>query len=104
MPTLEELRQWARGEAVEGLPPISPRKGVERPKLAATGRPSHKYKLNPDGTDALLLFGAFRGQALSVLVATARGRKYLNWILDRDFDEDLKAVCRYQLELHKRVK
>jgi hypothetical protein len=103
MPTLDELRRWARGETVEGLPPIAPRKEVERPKLDPTGRLSRKYKLNADATDALLQFGAFRGQALSVLVATARGRKYLAWILDRDFDDDLKSVCRYQMELHKRV-
>lgn len=102
MPTLDELRRWARGEEVEGLPPIAPCKEVERPVIDPTARTSRKYKLNPDCTDALLQFGFFRGQAISAIVASARGRKYLNWILDRDFDDALKAVCRYQLELNKR--
>ncbi len=104
MPTLDELRRWARGEPIEGLPNIMPRKEVERPRLASVGRVSGKYKINPDGTDALLQFGSFRGQVLSSLVTSARGRKYLRWILDQDFDENLKAVCRYQMELAKRVK
>ena len=104
MPTLDELRRWARGEAIDGLPPITPRKEVERPTVDPTGaRTSRKYKLNADGTDALLNFGAFRGESLSKLVTTARGRKYLTWIVDRDFDEALKAACRYQLESHNRA-
>lgn len=103
MPTLDELRRWARGEAVEGLPKLVTRKEVDRPKIdAEAARKSAKYKLNPDGTDALLLFGSFRGQAISTLVMSARGRKYLDWILERDFDDTLKAVCRYHLELYKR--
>jgi hypothetical protein len=109
MPTLEELRRWARGERIEGLPQIAPRKevDVERPKLGAESsvrRLSGKYKLNAEGTDALLQFGSFTGHAVSALVTTARGRKYLAWIVSKDFDEDLKAVCRYHMELHKRVK
>lgn len=99
MATLDELRRWARGEAVEGLPKAL-RKEVERPKVDPSVR-SYKYKLNPEGTDALLQFGLFRGQAISALVEHARGRKYLGWIIDSDFDESLKAVCRYHLELKK---
>lgn len=102
MPTLDELRRWARGESVEGLPAIAVRKPVERPAVDPTRRTSRKYKLNDDNTDALLQFGLYRGQTVSSLVATARGRKYLSWILDRDFDDALKAVCRYHMELHKR--
>lgn len=100
MPTLEELRRWARGETIEGLPK-APRKEVERPKVDPSTR-SRKYKINPEGTDALLQFGLFRGQAISALVEHPRGRKYIGWILDSDFDEALKAVCRYHLELKKR--
>lgn len=103
MPTLEELRRWARGEAVEGLPAVKPRKEVERPKVDASALRSTKYKLNPDATDALLQFGAFRGQTISSLVTSARGRKYINWILEQDFDDTLKSVCRYHLELMKRA-
>lgn len=101
MPTLDELRRWARGEAIEGLPPIAPRKEVERPTRARIGRVSRKYALSADNTDAWLNFGIFRGQHVSKLVETARGRKYLAWILDRDFDEELKAVCRHQMELQR---
>lgn len=106
MPTLDELRRWARGEAIDGLPSVAPRKAIEPPKLSAemTVRGNRQYKLNADGTDALLKFGVFTGQALSALVTTARGRKYIAWILDHDFDEALKSVCRYQMELHQRVK
>jgi len=103
MPTLDELRRWARGEPVEGLPPVSLIKEVERPRLVPM-RSTGKYRINADGTDALLQFGRFRGHTLSKLVMTARGRKYLHWILDKDFDENLKEVCRYTLEAHKRVK
>lgn len=103
MPTLDELRRWARGESVEGLPEISPLKAVEPPK-PGPGRESRKYKLNPDGTDALLQFGTFHGHAVSALVMTSRGRKYCRWILDRDFDEALKAACRYQMEMQRRDK
>lgn len=102
MPTLEELRRWAQGEAVEGLPSVTPRKEIERPRIDPSAVSSRKYKLNKEATDALLQFGTFRGQTISALVKTARGRKYLDWILDQDFDDALKSVCRYHLELNKR--
>ena len=101
MPTLEELRRWAQGENVDGLPDMKPRKEVERPKVDSTAAPNGRYRLNRDATDALLQFGAFRGQTVSSLVQSARGRKYLNWILEKDFDDTLKSVCRYHLELNK---
>lgn len=103
MPTLEEIRRWARGESVDGLPPIEHVKPLDKPQVRP-GHSSRKYKLNADATDALLLFGTFHGQRISALVATPRGRKYIDWILDKEFDDELKAVCRYQRELYKRDK
>lgn len=100
MPTLDELRRWAKGEAVESIEPrAEPRNEVAKPALER-GQPRRgKYKLNFEGTDALLQFGQFRNECLSEMVKTKRGRVYLRWILEHDFDEDLKRICRYQLEL-----
>lgn len=104
MPTLDELRRWARGERVEGLPSAPARPEVPKPVLSAGAHSkSGRYKVNSEGTDALLLFGTvFNGEKLSVVVTTPRGRKYMNWILERDFDDVLKAVCRYRLEVYQR--
>lgn len=102
MPTLEEIRRWARGRRVEGLPNPLQRKAVDRPDLR--GVKSKQYRIDPEGEDALLLFGVFRGSRASDLVKTSRGRKYLRWVLDKDFEVDLKEVCRYRLELWKRDK
>lgn len=111
MPTLDEIRRWARGEAIDGLPTVSPRTEAERPEQPRTGSASDftghggRYRLNGDGTDAIVQFGKlFRGEPLSVIVTTARGRKYLAWIVSQQFDEALKAACRHQMELHKRAK
>lgn len=78
------------------------RKGVSKPKLE--GQKSKQFTINPAGNDALLLFGKFRGSRASELQRSPRGRKYLRWIVDSDFPEDLKNVCRYRLELWKRAK
>jgi len=103
MPTLEELRRWARGNRVQGMPNPLRRKSVEKPKLR--GEQSKQFAIDPAGEDALLLFGKFRGSRASELVLSARGRKYLRWIVeDADFPEDLKNVCRYRLELWRREK
>lgn len=110
MPTLEDMRRWARGERVEGMPVRRhagrpSRQDVPTPPVVAGARESKQYKLNADGTDALILFGTqFRGKRLSEIIPIPRGRKYILWILGRDFDEAFKAVCRYQMELHKRAK
>jgi len=104
MPTLEELRRWARGRYVQGMPKPLRKKPIDKPEL--TGKQSRQYRVDPNGEDALLLFGSFRGSTCSQLRKTPRGRKYLRWILDanQDFETDLKEVCRYQLELWKREK
>ena len=96
MATLEEIRRWARGERVDGFPSGKPAPAAELPKL--TRRATNKYTINTEGTDAILKFGSFRGEALSKLVMTPRGRTYLKWLIGRDFDDDLKEICRYQLK------
>jgi hypothetical protein len=103
--TLEEVRRWLQGESIDGMP--SRRKHAEpvEPPAVSGARPSKQFKISVDGKDALLLFGKqFHGKRLSEIVTIPRGRKYMLWIIDRDFDEAFKAVCRYQLELHKRAK
>lgn len=107
MPTLEEVRRWLQGESVEGLPSRKKRRQSVpvTPPDVANARPSKQYKISADGTDALVLFGKqFPGAKLSDIVKTPRGRKYMSWILDKDFDEAFKAVCRYQMDLHKSAK
>jgi hypothetical protein len=104
VPTLDELRRWARGEPVDGLLPHV-HKEVDKPKPPSAGageRRGGRYKVNAEGTDAVLLFGLNKGETLSTLVQTARGRTYLSWILKKDFDDALKAACTYQLELFQR--
>lgn len=105
VPTLDEMRRWARGESVEGMPSRDRRKPELAPPVITGARESKQFKLSADGKDALLLFGKqFRGKRLSEIVAIPRGRKYMLWIIDRDFPDALKSVCRYQMELHKGVK
>lgn len=107
MPTLEEVRRWLQGEPIDGMPSRVRRKQVPpiEPPVITGAKPSKQFKISADGKDALLLFGKqFHGKRLSEIVTIPRGRKYILWILDRDFDEAFKAVCRYHLELHKRGK
>lgn len=103
MPTLEEIRAWARGRRVGGLPSPLQRKGIDKPELRGS-KSTKQYRVDPAGEDALLLFGVFRGSRASDLAKTSRGRKYLRWIIEKDFEGDLKEVCRYRLELWKRDK
>lgn len=39
-------------------------------------------------------FGKLRGQTLRSVVADPDGRGYLEWMLKKDFSEDLKEICR----------
>jgi len=102
MTTLEDLRRWARGRRVSGLPAPRRRKKIDKPELQ--GSASRQFRVDPAGEDALILFGKFRGSTIKQLVATSRGRTYIRWILDNDFEDDLKEVCRYRLELWRREK
>lgn len=102
MPSIEELRRWARGHRVAGLPNPRKRKPVDKPDLK--GEKSRQFAIDVNASDALLLFGKFRGSRASELQRSPRGRTYLKWIIKNDFPDDLKSVCRYRLELWKRDK
>lgn len=106
MATLEELRRWARGHYVQGLPNPLRRRGVPKPRIGGATRDfanlSRQFRISDDGTDALFLFGKFKGSTAKQLVKSNRGRTYLRWIRKQDFPDDLKEVCRYQLDLWKR--
>ncbi len=100
MPTLEDLRAWARGVRVKGFPDPSPRKKVPKPPPPQPAGPgvSRQYRINIDGDDALLLFGKFKGSRVSEMVGVSRQKRYLRWMLAEDFPEDLKSVIRYYLD------
>lgn len=104
MAKLDDIRRWARGKEVKGLPSDRFQQDVEKPNvqkgLAVGG--GIKYKINESGDNILLQFGMFSGSTVGQLVRTPRGRKYLKWILSNDFPEDLKEVCKYHLTLWKR--
>ena len=102
MPTLDEIRAWARGLFVPGLHRYQPSEPPpeEAPRTALR---TATYKINADGTDALIKFGKHRGRTISWLAANRQS--YLRWILnggkgrtDRTpFDDALLDVIRYQL-------
>lgn len=82
MPKLADLRASLRSGALE-------RELEDRPDAGAL----RKYKLNTDGSDAMLFFGRHRGRTLVQIWKDEPG--YLNWVLESDFDSDLKDVVRY---------
>ncbi len=52
---------------------------------------------NDDG-NAVLTFGKFSKSTLQEICALADGRGYLEWMLKKDFNEDLKAILREALD------
>jgi len=103
MPTLEEIRAWARGLLVPGLP-RSKEAPPEEPAPVG-GKRTRTYKINAEGTDALLKFGKHRGRTVGWLAV--KQPDYLRWILGAasdsrpdPFDDELRDVVRYQLTLH----
>ena len=104
MATLEELRRWARGNRVIGLPNPLRRVGVAKPRVSDFANMARQFRISDDGTDALFLFGKFKGSTAKQLSKTTRGRSYLRWVRKGEFPDDLKEVCRYQLEVWKRGK
>lgn len=99
MAKLTELRRWARGEPVEGLPNRAGAPRITKEPDLVKGNPNletHKYKISTDGTDALLKFGRHYGRTVSYLAA--KHRSYLRWILRKaEFDQALKDVVAHQL-------
>jgi DNA polymerase-3 subunit epsilon len=52
-----------------------------------------KFKWNDKG-EAEFTFGKFQGKSLNDVVADQRGRSYLEWMLGRDFSEEVKGFLR----------
>lgn len=122
MPSLSEMRRWALGEDVEGLPKhperIAPPTGKERMMAALrakAGRITKKYSISADGADAVINFGQHSGMSLRDIVRVVpEGRGYLRWILKQGvktepprldagenpegFDSDLIDVVKHVLE------
>lgn len=124
MAGLKDIRRWARGEHVQGLPPrkfkrpapaikrtLKPEaQGLDKPlpppvpsfaglAAAKTKKPKPaygkaRYKISADGTDALIMFGKHRGQKLSDIAD--KDATYCDFIIREEFPADLKDVARYQ--------
>lgn len=56
-----------------------------------------KFLWNDQG-QAEFTFGKFQGQSLNQVVADQRGRSYLEWMLGRDFSEEVKGILRDALD------
>ena len=56
-----------------------------------------KFKWNDQG-EAEFTFGKFQGQSLNKVVADQRGRGYLEWMLGKDFSEEIKGILRDALD------
>jgi len=56
-----------------------------------------KFLWNDEG-EAEFTFGKYRGQSLSSVVADQRGRGYLEWMLGKDFSEEIKGILREALD------
>lgn len=48
--------------------------------------------------EAAFTFGKFQGQSLNEVVADQRGRGYLEWMLGKDFSEEIKGILRDALD------
>ena len=56
-----------------------------------------KFLWNDQG-EAEFTFGKFQGQSLNKVVADQRGRSYLEWMLGKDFSEEVKGILRDALD------
>ncbi len=97
MAKLEDMRRWLQGEDVEGLPrhKQSAKRGalnngkMERKNEAKGSR----WRSIKGGTDAVLLFGKFRGRKVSEMVKEPDGYSYLEWIMTEDsFPLELRRI------------
>jgi DNA polymerase-3 subunit epsilon len=48
--------------------------------------------------EAAFTFGKYQGQSLNEVVADQRGRSYLEWMLGKDFSEEIKGILRDALD------
>lgn len=51
-----------------------------------------------DKGEAAFTFGKYQGQSLNEVVADQRGRGYLEWMLGKDFSEEIKGILRDALD------
>lgn len=58
---------------------------------------NRKFIWNDKG-EAEFTFGKFMGKSLNWVVADQRGRSYLEWMLGRDFSEEIKGILRDALD------
>jgi DNA polymerase-3 subunit epsilon len=56
-----------------------------------------KFIWNDQG-EAAFTFGKYQGQSLNEVVADQRGRGYLEWMLGKDFSEEVKGILRDALD------
>lgn len=56
-----------------------------------------KFVWNDRG-EAEFTFGRYQGQSLNATVKDARGRGYLEWMLGKDFSEEVKGILREALD------
>ncbi|MDX2475631.1 MAG: hypothetical protein QNL91_18220, partial [Candidatus Krumholzibacteria bacterium] len=56
-----------------------------------------KFIWNDEG-QAVFTFGKYQGQAINVVVADPRGRGYLEWMLGKDFSEEINGILREALD------
>jgi hypothetical protein len=54
---------------------------------------NNRYAISADGRDCLIKFGKYNGCTLSHIYGVDDG--YLVWMLNEDFPNDLKDVCRF---------
>jgi len=54
---------------------------------------NRKFLWNDSG-EAVFTFGKYAGQSLNQVMADARGRGYLEWMLGKDFSEEIKGILR----------
>jgi DNA polymerase-3 subunit epsilon len=56
-----------------------------------------KFIWNDEG-QAVFTFGKYQSQAINAVVADPRGRGYLEWMLGKDFSEEIKGILREALD------
>ncbi len=56
-----------------------------------------KFIWNDEG-QAVFTFGKYQGQAINAVVDDQRGRGYLEWMLGKDFSEEIKGILREALD------
>jgi DNA polymerase-3 subunit epsilon len=57
---------------------------------------NRKFLWSDEG-EAVFTFGKYQGQSLNAVMADARGRGYLEWMINKDFSEEIKGILREAL-------